>query len=145
MKSASLTPYESKQVQQIAAWKGRRPGLIERAVDFVKWPVDKVLRTCVSGDRAAHLLATLNQAAGWKVGYDLIRREAGVDDLTQLRHGSLERCDHLERRIEWADAAVVTSESLVAGVGGIAGELAELPAEVLLALKAVHRVAGCYG
>jgi hypothetical protein len=145
MEPGPLTPYESKQVKRIAAWKSRRPGLIERVADVMKWPLDKVLQRIVPGDRAARILAKLNQSADWKAGYDLIRRHAGMDELSQLRRRSLELCDHLEKRVELADAAVVTSESLLAEVGGVATELAASPAEAMLALKSVHRVAGCYG
>jgi hypothetical protein len=145
MKREPLTAYEEKVAQRIAEWKGRRPGLLSRAIETLKWPLDRGLKAVIPGDEAARLLAKLNASAEWKVGYDLIRREAGVDELVQLRTHALEHCDRLERRVELADAGVVTSESLLAGVGGLATEIASIPAEVLLALKSVHRVAGCYG
>ena len=36
---------------------------------------------------------------------------------------------------------IITSESLLANVGGVATELLSLPAEIMLALRTVHRVA----
>ncbi len=119
--------------------------MVSRAMEVLKRPLDRGLKSVIPGDRAARMLAKLNESVECQVGYDLIRREAGVNDLVQLRTGSLERCDLLERRVQLADAGVVTSESLLAGVGGLATEMAAIPAEVLLALKSVHRVAGCYG
>ncbi len=145
MKGEPLTDYEAKVVERIAVWKGRRPGPMSRAMEVLKWPLDRGLKSVIPGNEAARLLAKLNETAEWKRGYDLIRRDAEVDNLVQLRKGSLERCDQLERRVELAFAGVVTSGSLLAGVGGIATELGTIPAKVLLALKAVHRVAGCYG
>ncbi len=47
--------------------------------------------------------------------------------------------------VEDVSREIITTESLLAGVGGLATELLELPAEIMLALRTVHRVAGCYG
>ena len=49
------------------------------------------------------------------------------------------------KNVENISREVITTESLLAGVGGLATELLELPAEIMLALRTVHRVAGCYG
>ena len=49
------------------------------------------------------------------------------------------------KKVEDLTREVVTSESLLANVGGLATELLEIPEEVLLALCSVHRVAACYG
>jgi EcsC protein family len=145
MKHETLTAYEGKVVRRIAAWKGRRPGLVSRAMEALKRPLDWGLRSVIPGKKAAGMLAKLNDRCDCKAGYELIRREAGVDNLVRLRKGSLEDCDRLERRVQLADAGVATSESLLAGVGGLATEMAAIPAEALLALKSIHRVAGCYG
>lgn len=140
-----LTPYEKRQVERIAAWKGRRPGVVKRTVELAKLPLDLVLEKVLPAHRAERMLLKLNQAVDWEAGHALIRREAGVDDLVQLRTGTLERCDRLEKEVERAGAAEITAESLLGGVGGLATELAALPTEVMLALHSVHRIAGCYG
>src|SRR5262245_18551597 len=93
MERGPLTAYEEKVVKRIAAWKGRRPGLLSQAVEVLKWPLDRVLKSVIPGNKAASLLAKLNESAECRVCYELIRREAGLDDLVQLRAGPLELCD----------------------------------------------------
>lgn len=145
MGQQALTSYEQAQVARIARWKGRRLGPAMRLIALLKRPLDALVARMLTADRAEKLLLQLNAAADWNVGLNLIRHEAGLDDLSQLRGGSLERCDELERRVKSAAALVITTESLLAAAGGIATELASLPAELLLVLRTVYRVAGCYG
>ena len=101
------------------------------------------MKVIIRGDIAAKMIFKLNEAAEWQDGYNLIRREAKVQDLIELRSISLEQCDQLERQIEAAGTGLISSASLLAGIGGIVTELAAIPGEVLMALNAVHRVAGC--
>ena len=145
MESLALTAYEKNAVRRIALWKGRQPGFIARTVDILKRPLERRLKVIIRGDIAAKMIFKLNEAAEWQDGYNLIRREAKVQDLIELRSISLEQCDQLERQIEAAGTGLISSASLLAGIGGIVTELAAIPGEVLMALNAVHRVAGCYG
>ena len=145
MTTPVLTPYEAVQVERIAAWKARRPGLIPRTFDAIKRPFDRLFDRIIPPFHAAKMLARADQAANWNLGLDLIKRVAGVDDIALLREGPLERCDRLVKKVEDISREVITTESLLAGVGGLATELLDLPAEIMLALRTVRRVAGCYG
>lgn len=145
MATQHLTPYEQRQIARVAKWKGRRPGAVKRTIELAKRPLDLLLAKVLPAHQAEQILLKLNQTVDWKAGHALIRREAGVDDLAQLRTGSLERCDVLEKKVERAGVVEITAESLLGGVGGLATELAALPTEVVLALNSVHRIAGCYG
>ena len=51
----------------------------------------------------------------------------------------------LVKKVADISREIITSESLLANAGGVATELLELPAEIMLALRTVHRVAACYG
>ncbi len=145
MEQPSLTSYEAKQVALIAAWKARKPGLLKRTVETLKWPLIRVFDKLVSADQARTIFARVHQAADWEKGRDMIQRALGIDHVKELYDGPLERCDGLVKKVTDISREIITSESLLANAGGVATELLELPAEVMLALRTVHRVAGCYG
>jgi hypothetical protein len=140
-----LTPYEADQVAKIAVWKARTPGLLRRTVETLKAPLDHLFERALPAVEARKLLTRLHNAADWKHGRDQIQHALGIDDLAALRNGTLERCDGLMKKVKDLSREIITSESLLANVGGIATELLELPAELMLALRSVHRVAACYG
>jgi hypothetical protein len=145
MTTPLLTAYEAAQVERIAAWKARRPGVIPRTLEAIKRPFDRLFEHIIPPFHAMKMLARADQAANWNLGLDLIERVAAVDDIAVLRAGPLERCDRLVKKVEDISREIITTESLLAGVGGLATELLDLPAEIMLALRTVHRVAGCYG
>ena len=115
------------------------------SLEAIKKPFDRIFARMIPPFHATKMLARADRAANWDLGHDLIERTAGVDDISHLREGPLERCDRLVKHVEIISREVITTESLLAGVGGLATELLELPAEIMLALRTVHRVAGCYG
>ena len=140
-----LSPYEREVATKIGLWKGRRKGLFSQVAAALRWPFERGVKAVISAENAAKWLLKLNQTAELKLGMELIQREAGVKSLTELRSATLELCDRLERHVEWEETALITSESCLAGVGGIVTELAAIPVEILLALTAIHRVSCCYG
>ena len=145
MEQSSLTTYEAEQVALIAAWKARKPGLLRRTVETLKWPLARVFEKLVPADKARTIFARVHQAADWEKGRDMIQRALGIDHVKELYDGPLERCDGLVKKVTDISREIITSESLLADAGGVATELLELPAEIMLALRTVHRVAGCYG
>ena len=145
MEQSLLTPYEVKQVALIAAWKARQPGLLRRTVETLKWPVARVFEKLVPADRARTIFARVHRAADWGQGRDVVQRALGIDHVKELYDGPLERCDGLVKKVADISREIITSESLLANAGGVATELLELPAEIMLALRTVHRVAACYG
>jgi len=145
MEQSSLTTYEAEQVALIAAWKARKPGLLKRTVETLKWPLIRVFDKLVPADQARTIFARVHQAADWEKGRDMIQRALGIDHVKELYDGPLERCDGLVKKVTDISREIITSESLLANAGGVATELLELPAEIMLALRTVHRVAGCYG
>ena len=108
-------------------------------------PLDHLFEKVIPTRRVEQMFSRANRAANWRLGLDVIQRVAGVSNLAELRDGSLERCDSLEKKVEDVGREAITAESLLADAGGLATELLALPAEIMLALRAVHRVGGCYG
>ena len=145
MESSALSPYEAAQVAQIAAWKARKPGLFERTLDTLRWPIDRLFERLVPASLACAMLKRVHQAADWRHARDVIQQRLGIENLAELRAGPLERCDGLVEKVRLVSREMITSESLLANVGGLATELLQLPAEIILALRTVHRVAACYG
>jgi len=145
MEQSALTTYEAQQVALIAAWKARKPGLLRRTVETLKWPLARVFEELVPADKARTMFARVHQAADWEHGRDVVQRVLGIDHVKELYDGPLERCDGLVKKVADISREIITSESLLANVGGEVTELLELPAEIMLALRTVHRVAGCYG
>ncbi len=140
-----LTDYEREQVARIAAWKGRRPNALSRAYGRLTGPVSRLFVRVVPGSAARGLVEQAYRASHWRVGLDAIRNVAGVAELSDLRAGTLERSDKLVREVEALTSEVAAAESLLSGVGGLATDLLDVPAELLLALRSVHRIAACYG
>jgi hypothetical protein len=145
MEPQPLTPYEAGQVERIAAWKARRPGVLQRTADALKRPFDSLFERLIPADKARKMLSRLHRAADWNHGRSHVLRAVGIDDIDGLRRGPLNRCDALVRKVEDLGREAITAESLLANVGGVATELLELPGELMLALQAVHWVAACYG
>ena len=145
MESSALSPYEAAQVAQIAAWKARKPGFIERTLDALRWPIDRLFEKLVPSSRACAMLKRVHQAADWQHGRDVIQQALGIENLAELRLARSKRCDGLVQKVRLVSREMITSESLLANVGGLATELLQLPAEIMLALRTVHRVAACYG
>ncbi len=145
MQQPSLTDYEAAQVTRIAAWKARKPGVLRRSLATLKWPLTRVFETLLPSKRARGLFERVHRAADWKHGRSLIERSLGIDHVHELGAGPLERCDALVKKVTDLSREIITSESLLANAGGLATELLQLPAEIMLALRTVHRVAACYG
>ena len=92
---ARLTPYESSQVEQIAAWKSRPPNALAEIIRRVTHPVadlaekvipDAVVRAAI--DQSFALAARFARQEDTK-------RRAGIDDLKEMRRKALEECDRL--------------------------------------------------
>ena len=145
MEPNAVTPYEEEQIARIAAWKGRKPGLICRTVETLKWPFDRLFERLVPPREARSMLARVHRAADWERGRHMIAHALGIENIRDLKNGPLERCDGLVSKLEGLDRGIITSESLLADVGGLATKLLELPAEIMLALRSVHDIAACYG
>jgi len=145
MEQTSLTTYEAQQVALIAAWKARKPGLLRRTVEMLKWPLARAFAKLVPAAKARAMFARVHQEADWEHGRDLVQRALGIDHVKELYDGPLEQCDGLVKKVADISREIITSESLLSNVGGELTEILELPAEIMLALRTVHRVAACYG
>ena len=56
MESTALTPYEAAQVEQIAAWKGRKPGLLSRTIETLRSPLGWLFEKAIPAGEAGSCL-----------------------------------------------------------------------------------------
>ena len=145
MEPTTVTPYEQEQVEQIAAWKGRRPGMIRRTMQSLRRTLGRPFKSIIPAGEARAIFSKLHRAADWELARHEFRRTLEIERIEDLRAGPLERCDRLVKKQKELGHEIITTESLLANVGGLATELMELPAEIMLAVRTVHRVAACYG
>ena len=124
--------------------EGSKLGLLTRAVESLKWPIDLFFEKLFSR-RLPRDLQHVHRAANWQHGRDKVASALGIDRVSDLFAGPLERCDALVKKTEDISREIITTESLLSNVGGVVTELLSLPAEIMLALRTVHRLGACYG
>jgi hypothetical protein len=140
-----LTEYEAEVVARIAEWKGRRRGGLSRVYDAITKPFVQLTMRCIPTDMAKKLVERVYRTAEWRAERDSVLRACGVRRITELRDGPLERCDEIVRKTEAINHGYVSAESVIAGEGGLATELLDIPIEVMNALRSIRRIAACYG
>jgi hypothetical protein len=141
----TLTPYESAQIEQIARWKSTPPNpfselfkqITLRGADLVeKLTPDKWVVTAIEkAYNASEMLA----------GQEDIKRQAGVEQLGELRNRPLEECDRLALRVSAASLTWATVEGAATGAGGVLTTLIDIPLLFVLSLRTILKVGHCYG
>jgi EcsC protein family len=142
---SKLTPYESEQVEQIAAWKSTPPNpfselfkrITIRGADLVeKLTPDKwVVTTIEKAYSVSEMVA----------GQDDIKRQAGVEQLGELRNQPLEECDRLALRVGLGALSWATVEGAATGAGGVLTTLIDIPVLFVLSLRTILKIGYCYG
>ena len=143
--SETLTEYESRAVRLIAEWKARTPSRVSRALQVVRWPVGKVMGKVVPGPGVQRICDKIEALLEHRGGLAEIARKAGVRDVEELAHRSLEECDQLAREVSVRAQREAILEGATAGVAGIAGEAMHTPVLIGAAVRAIRRIGHCYG
>jgi hypothetical protein len=140
-----LTDYEARQVEKIASWRAAYPNpfgeLFRRAAQPVAKAVEVVVPDAIALGAinaayvATHLIST---------GAD-IKVQAGVDDISELRHKPMEVCDRLSRRVGTIAQGVATVEGALTGAGGVWTTLLDVPLLFTLCLRTIIKNGHCYG
>ncbi|MBV8555084.1 MAG: EcsC family protein [Planctomycetaceae bacterium] len=143
--SEPLTEYESRAVRLIAEWKARTPSRVSRALKVVRWPVGKVMGKVVPEPGVHKICDKVEALLERRNGLEEIARKAGVRDVEELAHRSLEECDQLAREVSARAQREAILEGATAGVAGIAGEAMNTPVLIGAAIRAIRRIGHCYG
>jgi EcsC protein family len=144
-KRRSLTTYESEQVRLIAAWKSRPPNLWAELSQKLTLPgaraierllPERIVRAAI--EKAYDISVTL-------AGQEDIKLQAGVRNIAQLRHRTLDECDLLAKQISAASQVWASIEGAATGAGGIITTALDMPLLFILALRTILRIGHCYG
>jgi hypothetical protein len=141
----SLTAYESAQVAEIAAWKAEAPGPIARLWQGVRGPLGRVVGKAVPASMVRKLAEKAEALVEHHDGLDQTAREAGVEDIEELRYRTLEESDRLAKAVSARAQWLALVEGAAAGVGGLITELGNIPVLLAAAERAIRRIGHCYG
>ena len=140
-----LTEYETCQVEKIAVWKSASPNPFGELFRRGSQPIAKVVEIIIP-DR----LALLSIEATYKLSLIAATKgdiwlEAGVADISKLRHEPLEVCDRLSRRVGTFAQTVATIEGALTGAGGVWTTVLDIPLLFGLCLRTIIKIGYCYG
>lgn len=83
--------------------------------------------------------------ASWQQDWEKLKPIAKVEDVTYLRRGSLEICDHLSEQVMQNALNKATVQGGLSGVLDVFGEVADEALTLALALQTIHGTGLCYG
>ena len=140
-----LSDYEKRQVEKIAAWKGAYPNPFGELFHRIAMPIAQVVEMVIPDPVVAAALRGAYKISTASAPPSDICADAGVRDITELRHRSLEECDHLSRRVGTMAQGIATVEGVLTGVGGVWTTLLDVPLLLTLCVRTIIRNGHCYG
>jgi hypothetical protein len=143
--SDTLTEYESRQVQKIAEWKSAFPNPFGELFHRAALPVAKFAETVIPDRIALSAIEAAYRAADLTATTEDLKRQAGVDEIAELRHKPLEVCDRLARRVGTLAQGVATLEGAATGAGGVFTTVLDIPLLFTLCLRTITKIGRCYG
>jgi len=140
-----LTPYELRQVNQIAGWKAEPPFILVEALEIATHPIVMFAKQFVPEHAVRDAIECAYQASGVLAHRDEIMKRAGVKDVRMLRRVSLEQCDRLaDEFAQIAGEGAMLRGAVISSAGG-AGAILGMEVMVTFALKTIHTVGYCFG
>jgi hypothetical protein len=140
-----MLPYDAQQLAQIRKWQSARPSVAGELSERALSPLSPLVERFIPRSAVQTALETASSTAQWLADVEQIRRRAQVPTLALLQEADLERCDALAKSVRKEAMAWAAAEGGLAGAAGLPGLLIDMPAVTILALRAVHRTAACYG
>ena len=136
-----LSPYEQRQVNQIAGWKAEPPALIVEAMDAVTHPIARLAERYIPEQAVRDAIKIAYKDSEILTHPAEVVQRAQVASLRELRHGDLAQCDKLAEHF----AGVSARKSAVRGSSLTAGPVLSMEIAIMYALKTVHMIGCCYG
>ena len=140
-----LTPYESDQISQIAAWKSRPPNPVGEILRRITLPGAKIVEKLIP-DRLVRI--AINESFRLAIAlarHEEVKRRGGVRNLRDLQKKSLEDCDLLALQTGVFSQVLATAEGAATGAGGALTTLVDIPLLFILSLWAILKIGHCYG
>ena len=144
-KEKKLTDYEARQVEKIAAWKSEFPNPFGELFRRAAQPLAKVVEFIIPDPIALGAIDAAYKASELAAFQGDLKAQAGVQDITELRHKPLEVCDGLSRRVGTIAQSLATVEGALTGAGGVWTALLDVPLLFSLCLRTIIKTGHCYG
>ena len=141
----SLSHYEARQVDAIAAWKAMRPSLLESTLGRLTESVYHRIGSAVPHTHVGTILLKSFELASKVDTIGEITKLAGVDSIDAISGWSLEQCDALADKVSLEGDTIGMAEAVASEAGGIATELANMPLQVREVILLLKRIGHCYG
>src|SRR3954451_10823509 len=140
-----LTDYEARQVEKIAAWKAEYPNPFGELFRRAAQPIAKVVEVVVPDRLALGAINAAYKASELSATRSDIAVQAGVRDISELRHKPMEVCDALSRRVGTIAQGTAVVEGALTGAGGVWTTLLDVPLLFTLCLRTIIKNGHCYG
>ncbi|MES2884611.1 MAG: EcsC family protein [Pseudomonadota bacterium] len=141
----TTAPSSAALLDALTAWRDARAKPDLRGLPTVNVPMLGKLREFMpDGGAQRALVAAYNTALRLSQPTALLR-QAKVDALHQLRERALTDCDAQARKVARQSGWLAGGSGAALGLAGAAGMVADVPALLLLALRALIRIGYCYG
>lgn len=157
-RAALISDYDRRALAEIRSFKNPKRGLWRRVKETVNTPLtkigDAVYNTALGSSLGAlmdRVLLTLNDAASWTLREEQVLKayqEAGygqIDRLEDIRHLQLHEVDGVRGNLHRKYQAVAFGEGAAAGVTGVVGLVVDIPALLVMALRAIGEYATYHG
>jgi hypothetical protein len=144
-RQSELTPYEAEQIRRIAAWKSEPPNPLSELWKRIALPAARAIERIIPDRVVRAAIMKSYDASELLADREDVRRRAGVRDLVELRQGPLERSDRLAIEVGSSAQALGAVEGAATGAGGILTTFLDVPLLFVLALRAIRKIAHCYG
>ena len=141
----SLTEYETRQVEKIAAWKAEYPNPFGELFRRAAQPIAKVVEAVFPDSLALAAINAAYRASELSATRSDIEVQAGVGDLSELRHKPMEVCDALSRRVGTIAQGTAIVEGALTGAGGVWTTLLDVPLLFTLCIRTIIKTGHCYG
>ena len=142
---STLTPYEQEALSELRAWQEEGPGWGARLLAKPAGKAAEIVQTLIPASALRAALEGAHRVAHKLSDSRSILKRAGVTELKDLRAQPLELCDRLAHSVKRRSMVMAGAGGAAFGVAGAAGLVADVPALITLALRAIVRTGLCYG
>ena len=140
-----ISAYEKSQFGEIVKWQQETPSVVVQAINVAMKPVSWVVSKVIPTKAISGALVAFDGVAQFLTDTKDIKRDGGVKSIEELRHKDLQLSDKMANEVHnWANA-VAMAEGGAAGVLGLPGMIADIPALITMSMRVIHKIGLCYG
>jgi len=140
-----LNSYEAAVLAEISSWLSSRASLPGVAIKAITSPFAKVTRRMVPRATILRTLHKTEEVAAHSASIKTVLKDAGLGSLQELKAQPLEFCDRMVDSYSVHAERAAMIDGVVAGLGGTATELLNLPILIGAALRTITMVGHSYG